>query len=79
LGDAKKIRTSRNAGNNAGMSLNSLQKPGTSGTSGKKLSLENPSYGVNAATLPGVDKNIARPLNTPKVNRVKTVRKLMNG
>ena len=48
-------------------------------TSGTKLSPENPSYGVNAATLPGVDKNIARPLNTPKVNRVKTVGKLMNG
>lgn len=82
LGDAKKIRTSRNAGNNAGMNLNNLQKPGTSGTygtSGKKLNPENPSYGVNAATLPGVDKNIARPLNTPKVNRVKTVGKLMNG
>lgn len=67
------------------MGLNSLQKPGTpgtsgtSGTSGKKLNPENPSYGVNAATLPGVDKNIARPLNTPKVNRVKTVGKLMNG
>jgi len=72
LGDAKKIKTSRK-------SLNSLVKPGTSGTSGTKLSPENPSYGVNAATLPGVDKNIARPLNTPKVNRVKTVGKLMNG
>lgn len=39
----------------------------------------NPVYKVNAATLPGVDKNIARPMNAPKQNNIHTVGKLLRG
>lgn len=38
-----------------------------------------PSYKINTATLPNVDKNIARPMGTPKQNPVKTVGKLLRG
>lgn len=80
---------------NGRTALQSMSKtPGTTGAKGVRnakvgsknpglarvgATPEHPTYGVAAATLPGVDKSIARPLNTPTVNRVKTVGKLMNG
>ena len=39
----------------------------------------NPTYRVNAATLPGIDSSIARPMGTPKQNPVRTVGKLLRG
>lgn len=39
----------------------------------------NPAYKVNTATLPGVNKSIARPLDTPKKNNIRTVGKLLRG
>lgn len=76
LQDARKMTTTRAVGN-PGLNVG---KSGQNVGNGKStLNPEHPTYSVNAATLPGVDKTIARPLNTPKVNRVKTVGKLMNG
>ena len=39
---------------------------------------QRPAYSINTATLPGVDKNIARPLNTPQTNSVRTIGKLLS-
>lgn len=37
-----------------------------------------PAYSINTATLPGVGKNIARPLNTPQTNSIRTIGKLLS-
>ena len=39
---------------------------------------QRPVYSINTATLPGVSKNIARPLNTPQTNSVRTIGKLLS-
>ena len=38
-----------------------------------------PSYDMNAATLPGVSRDVARPLTAQTVNPYKTVGRIMNG
>ena len=44
----------------------------------QRPSPQRPAYSINTATLPGVDKNIARPLNTPQTNSVRTIGKLLS-
>lgn len=44
----------------------------------QRPSPQRPVYSINTATLPGVDKNIARPLNTPQTNSVRTIGKLLS-
>lgn len=38
-----------------------------------------PRYDINAATLPGVSRDVARPLTAQTVNPYKTVGRIMNG
>ena len=44
----------------------------------QRPSPQRPAYSINTATLPGEDKNIARPLNTPQTNSVRTIGKLLS-
>lgn len=44
----------------------------------QRPSPQRPAYSINTATLPGVDKNIARPLNTPQTNSIRTIGKLLS-
>ena len=44
----------------------------------QRPSPQRPVYSINTATLPGVDKNIARPLNTPQTNSIRTIGKLLS-
>lgn len=44
----------------------------------QRPSPQRPAYSTNTATLPGVGKNIARPLNTPQTNSVRTIGKLLS-
>lgn len=44
----------------------------------QRPSPQRPAYSINTATLPGVGKNIARPLNTPQTNSIRTIGKLLS-
>lgn len=55
------------------------QQASNQGQQQQRLNPMRPSYDMNAATLPGVSRDVARPLTAQTVNPYKTVGRIMNG
>lgn len=64
-----------------GLTLQSTagQSASNQGQQQQRLNPMRPSYDMNAATLPGVSRDVARPLTAQTVNPYKTVGRIMNG
>ena len=64
-----------------GLTLQSTarQQATNQGQQQQRLNPMQPRYDINAATLPGVSRDVARPLTAQTVNPYKTVGRIMNG